>query len=114
MGVVPLFICFHEASINIFLDLAVNFFNLVLRSGVGTTPHSRLLKFRFQFQVNLEQFFTARGRRQREEHLLIGLEHFLQSRVKAKTLDFPQEILLSTEVALSMLFLFLPISSFGR
>ena len=33
---------------------------------------------------------------------------------KVKTLDFLQEVLLSMEVALSMFFLFLPISSFGR
>ena len=61
MGVVPFLIFFHEASINTFLDLALNFFNLFLRSGVGTTPHSLLLKFRFQFHVNLDQFFTEKG-----------------------------------------------------
>ena len=34
--------------------------------------------------------------------------------VKVKTLEFLQEFLPSMEVALSMLFFFLPISSFGR
>ena len=34
--------------------------------------------------------------------------------VKVNTLYFVQEILLSIEVALTMLFLFLPISSFSR
>ena len=63
MGVVPLFIFLHEGSINTFLDLALDFFNLFLRSGLGTTPHSRLLKFRFQFQVLLDQFFPGQGRR---------------------------------------------------
>ena len=72
MGVVPLLIFFNEASINTFLYLALDFFNLFLRSGVGTTPHSRLLKFRFQFQVHLDQFFTGKGRRQDAKHLLIG------------------------------------------
>ena len=61
MGVVPLLIFFHEASINTFLDLALDFFNLFLRSGVGRTPHSRLLKFRFQFQVHLDQFVYRKG-----------------------------------------------------
>ena len=61
MGVVPLLILFNEASINTFLDLALDFFNLFLWSGIGTTPHSRLLKFRFQFQVHLEEFFTREG-----------------------------------------------------
>ena len=49
MGVVPLLIFFNEASINAFMDPALDFFNLFLRSGIGTTSHSRLLKFRFQF-----------------------------------------------------------------
>ena len=52
MGVVPFLIFFHEASINTFLDPALDFFNLFLWSGVGTTPHSRLFTFRFQFQVH--------------------------------------------------------------
>ena len=61
MGVVPLLIFFNEASINRFLDLAHEFFNLFLWSGIGTTPHSPLFKFRFQFQVLLDQFFTTEG-----------------------------------------------------
>ena len=72
MGVVPLLIFFHEASINTFLDPALHFFNLFLWSGTGTTPHSRLFKFRFQFQVHLDQFFTREGGRQGAEYLLIG------------------------------------------
>ena len=61
MGVVPFLIFFHEASINTFLDLALDLFNLFLWSGAGMTPHSRLLKFRFQFQVHLDEFFTRKG-----------------------------------------------------
>ena len=114
MGVVPLLIFFNEASINTFLDLALDFFNLFLWSGIGRTPHSRLFKFGFQFQVHLDQFFRREGRRQGAEQLLIGYQQFLQSGVKVKTLEFLQEILLSMEVALSMFFLFLLISSFGR
>ena len=95
-------------------DLALDFFNLFLWSGIGTTPHSRLFKFRFQFQVHLDQFFIREGWRQGAEHLLIGYQQFLQAGVKVKTLEFLKEILLSMEVALSMFFLFLPISSFGR
>ena len=72
MGVVPLLIFFREASIDTFLDLALDFFNVFMRSGVGRTPHSCLLKFRFQFQVHLDQFFTGQGRRQGAEHLLMG------------------------------------------
>ena len=56
--VVPLLIFLNEGSINTFLDLALDFFNLFLRREVGTTSHLRLLKFRFQFQVHLDQFFT--------------------------------------------------------
>ena len=52
VGVVPLLIFLHAASINAFLDLELGFFNLFLRSGVVTMPHSRLLKFRFHFQVH--------------------------------------------------------------
>ena len=114
MGVVPLLIFFNEASINTFLPLALHFFNLFLWSGIGTTPHSRLFKFRFQFQVHLDQVFTREGGRQGAEYLLIGYQQFLQSGVKVKTVTFLQEILLSMEVALSIFFLFLPISSFGR
>ena len=72
VGVVPLLIFLNEASINTYMDLALDFFNLFLRSGVGTTSHSRLLKFRFQFQVHLDQFSTGQGRRQGAEHQLIG------------------------------------------
>ena len=61
MGVVPLLIFFHEAGINTFLDLALDCFNLFLRSGVGTTPHSRLLKFRFQFRSIWTSFLQERG-----------------------------------------------------
>ena len=107
MGVVPLLLFFNEASINTFLDLALNFFNLFLWSGIGMTPHSRLFEFRFQFQVQ-------EGGRQGAEHLLIGYQQFLQSGVKVKTFEFLQEILLSMEVALRIFFLFLPTSSFGR
>ena len=114
MGVVPLLIFLYEPSINTFLDLAPDFFNLFLWSGIGTTPHSRLFKFRFQFQVHLDQFFAREGGWQGAKHLLIGCQQFLQSGVKVKTLEFLQEILLSMEVALSMFFLFLPIRSFGR
>ena len=53
MGVVPLFIFFNEASINTFLDLALDFFNLFLWSGIWTTPHSRLFKFTIQIQVSV-------------------------------------------------------------
>ena len=114
MGIVPMFILFNEASINAFLDLALDFFNLFLWSGIGTTPHSRLFEFWFQFQVHLDQFFTRKGRRQGAEHFLLGHQHFLQAGVKVKTLEFLKEILLSMEVAFSMFFLFMPISSFGR
>ena len=48
MGVVPLLIFLYEASINSFLDLALDFFHLFLWSRIGTTPHPRLLEFRFQ------------------------------------------------------------------
>ena len=114
MGIVPLFILFNEASINAFLDLALDFFDLFLWGGIGTTPHSRLFKFWFQFQVHLDQFFTRKGRRQGAEHLLIGYQQFLQAGVKVKTLEFQKEIFLSMEVAFSMFFLFMLISSFGR
>ena len=50
MGVVPLLIFFNEASINTFLHLALDFFNLFLWSGIGTTPHSRLFKLGMQIR----------------------------------------------------------------
>ena len=114
MGVVPLPTLFNKVGINAFLDLALDFLNLFLRSGIGTTSHSCLLKLRFQFQVNPDHFFAGQGRRQGAEHLLIGQEQFLQSGVKVQTLDFLPEILLSMEVDLTTLILFLPISSFCR
>ena len=72
IGVVPLLTFLYKASINTFLDLALDFFHLFLWSGIGTTPHSCLFEFRFQFQVHLDQFFTSEGGRQGAEHLLIG------------------------------------------
>ena len=47
VGVVPFLIFFNEASINTFLDLALDLFNLFLWSGLGTTPDSRLFQFKF-------------------------------------------------------------------
>ena len=61
MGIVPVFILFNEASINAFLDLALDFFDLFLWSGIVTTPHSRHFKFWFQFQVHLDQFLYKKG-----------------------------------------------------
>ena len=58
VGLVPLLILFNEAGISAFLDLALNFLNLFLRRGIGTTSHSRLLKLWFQFQVHQDQFFA--------------------------------------------------------
>ena len=72
MGVVPRLIFLHEASINTFVDLALDFLNLFLWSRIGRTPQSRLFKLRFQFQVHLDQSFTREGGRQGAEHLLIG------------------------------------------
>ena len=72
----------------------------------------------FEIQVSVSglsgQFFTREGGQQGAEHLLIGYQQFLQSGVKVKTLEFLQEILLGMDFAVSMFFLFLPISSFGR
>ena len=72
MGVVTLLIFLYEASINTFLDLALDLFNLLLWSGIGRTPESRLFKFRSQFEVHPDQFFTSEGEQQGAEHLLIG------------------------------------------
>ena len=82
MGVVPLLIFFNDACIHAFLDLALDFFNPFLRSGIGMPSHSGLLKLRIQFQVHLDQFFAGQGRRQGAEHHLIGQGQFLQSGVK--------------------------------
>ena len=72
MGVVPLLIFLHEASINTFLDLPLNFFNLFLWSGIWTTPQSRPFGFGFQFQVHPDQLFTRKGGRQGAKHFLIA------------------------------------------
>ena len=114
MGVVPLLIPFNEASIDAFPDLALDFLNLLLRSGIGTTSHSRLIQLRFQFHVHLDQFSAGQGRRQGAEHLLIGQEQFLQTVVKVQSLDLLPESLLSKEVAITTVILFLPIRGFGR
>ena len=58
MGVVPLLIFLYKASINTFLDLALKFCNLSLRTRVGTTSPPRFFNLRFQFQVHLDQFFV--------------------------------------------------------
>ena len=61
MGVVPLLIFLNEASINTFLDLALDFFKLFLWSGIGMTPHGRLLKFRISFRSIWTSFLQERG-----------------------------------------------------
>ena len=58
MGVVPVLIFFHEASIHTFLYLALDFFNMFLWSGVGSTPHPHFLNLRSEFQVHLDQIFA--------------------------------------------------------
>ena len=60
MGVVPLLIFFNEA-INTFLDLVLDFFNLFLCSGIGTTPHSRLSSSGFSFRCIWTSFLQERG-----------------------------------------------------
>ena len=72
VGVVPLLIFLHETSINTFLDLAHRFLQPVPEERGRDDVSLVSLKFRFQFQVHLEQFFTGQGRRQGAEHLLIG------------------------------------------
>ena len=72
MGVVFFLIFLHEASIDTFLDLALDFFNLFLWSGVGTTPHLRFSNSGFSFRSIGTSFFTKEGGRQGAEHLLIG------------------------------------------
>ena len=106
MGVVPLLIFFNEASINTFLDRPVP----VERDRDDASLAS------FQIQVSVSgpsgPVFYKRGEAARcrtPPHRLSAV-----SGVKVKTLEFLQKILLSMEVALSMFFLFLPISSFGR
>ena len=71
-AVVPLLIFLRERSINTFMYLVLSFLNLLMRSRVGTTSHSRFLRLRFEFQVHLGQFFTVRRGRQGVEHLLMG------------------------------------------
>ena len=113
-GVVPLLIFLQEASINTFLYLALYSFNLFLRSGVVTASRSRFLKLRFECQVHLDESFAVKTWTRGAEHLLIGEKQFLQSRVKSHTLNFLCQILVSKEVALTTLILFLPIISFGQ
>ena len=72
MGVVPLLMILHEVSINTFLYLALDFSKLFLKTGVGTTSHSRFLKLSFEFQVHLDQLFAAERGRQGAEHPLRG------------------------------------------
>ena len=79
MGVITLLIFFNEASINTFLDLALDFFNLFLWSRVGTTHHSRLFKFSLQFQVHLDQLFTREGGRQSAECNTVGGDRIISS-----------------------------------
>ena len=61
MGVVPLLIFLHEASINTFLHLALDFLQPVSVEQDGDDASLRLFKFRFQFQVHLDQFLQERG-----------------------------------------------------
>ena len=114
MGLIPLLIFLYEASMNTFLELALNFFDLFLRSGVGTTSQWRFIKLRFQFQVHLDQLFCRMGNAASAENLRIGRKQFLQTGVKVQTIVFLLQILRSMEVALSTFIFFLPVSSFGR
>ena len=61
MGVVPLLIFFNEASIITFLDLALDFLNLFLWSGIGTTPHLRRSNSGFSFRSIWTSFLQERG-----------------------------------------------------
>ena len=51
--------CIIETKKNTFLYLALDFFNLFLGSGVGTTSYSHFLKLRIQFLVHLYQLFAG-------------------------------------------------------
>ena len=69
IGVVPLLIFFNEASINTFLDLALDFFNVFLRSGIGTTSASNS---DFSFRSICTSSFQERGGGRAPNHLLKG------------------------------------------
>ena len=58
IGVIPLLIFLAQPSINTFLYLALDFFNLFLRSGLGTTSDPCFFKLKFEFQVHPDQFFA--------------------------------------------------------
>ena len=61
MGLVSLLIFFNEASMYTFLDLALDFFNLFLWSGIGTTPHSLFSNSGFSFRFIWTSFLQERG-----------------------------------------------------
>ena len=61
MGVVPLLIFFNEASINTFLDVARDFFNLFLWSGIGIRLTRVFSNSGFSFRSIWTSFLQERG-----------------------------------------------------
>ena len=114
MGVVPLLILFNEASINPFLDPALDFLNLFLRSRIGTTFTLASSQTEVSVSGPSGPVFCRTGEvaRRRTPPLRSGAVSSVG--VKVHTLHFLLEIYLSMEVALTTLILFLPIHSFGR
>ena len=60
-GIVLVFILLDKAGIRSILALALNLVDLFLSGGVWTPPYHRPLKFLFEFGVDLDKPFEARG-----------------------------------------------------
>ena len=61
MGVLHLLIFLYDASINTFLDLALDFLNLFLRSGVGRRSHRVFSNPGFSFRSIWTSLLHDRG-----------------------------------------------------
>ena len=87
-GIVPVFIFLNEASIYMFLDLALNLVDLVLWGGVRTPSYHRPFKLWFEFEVHLDQFFARQGWGPHSKNLLVFLDELTETRVKVRALQF--------------------------
>ena len=105
-GMDPVFILLDKASIYTLLHLAFDLVELVLWGGVWTPSHHRRFKLGFEFEVDLDHFFSRQGWAQRSKTLLVFPEELTETGVKVHALQFLRKNLIGMEVALP-LFLFL-------
>ena len=105
-GIVLVLIILEQASIYTFLDMAFDLVAFGLRGGFWTPSDNQPFRLRFQFEVDLNQFFVRQGWGQHSTLFLVFSDQLAQTRVQVQALSFSQNLFLRMEVPLPIFLFF--------